>query len=64
MLSLGAGSTSKKGKKNRKFGRGSRKPSHARYTMEERWIKNKERKKARQAKIEEKHRRKKLRRQQ
>jgi len=33
----------KTGKKNRKFGRLKRKPSHVRYTNERRWEKNKER---------------------
>jgi hypothetical protein len=31
----------KSGKKNRKFGRLKRRPSHTRYTMEKRWEKNK-----------------------
>ena len=35
----------KSGKKGRKIGRASRKPSHQRYTDEERWVKNKARKK-------------------
>ncbi|MCK5613619.1 hypothetical protein KAR91_67755 [Candidatus Pacearchaeota archaeon] len=33
----------KSGKKNRKFGRGRKKPSHIRYTMEKRWERNKAR---------------------
>jgi hypothetical protein len=32
---------SKKGKKNRKYGRTERSPSHKRYNEEQRWIKNK-----------------------
>jgi hypothetical protein len=40
----------KSGKKNRKYGRGLRKPSHNRYTMERRWEKNKARKAAKIAK--------------
>ena len=31
----------KEGKKNRKYGRGIRKPSHMRYNSELRWFKNK-----------------------
>ena len=40
----------KKGKKNRKFGRASRKPSHTRYNAEKRWEINKARKKAKNQK--------------
>lgn len=36
----------KGGKKNRKHGRVKRRPSHNRYTIEMRWIKNKARKAA------------------
>lgn len=36
----------KGGKKNRKHGRAKRRPSHNRYTIEMRWIKNKARKAA------------------
>ncbi len=35
---------SKGGKKNRKFGRAGRRPSHKRYNTERRWEKNKVRK--------------------
>lgn len=38
----------------RKFGRGLRKPSHQRYTIERRWEKNKERKAAKIKKMLEK----------
>ena len=41
MTPLGTGKARKTGKKNRKFGRGLRKPAHNRYTSEMRWIKNK-----------------------
>jgi len=44
------------GKKNRKFGRSGRKPSHNRYNNERRWEKNKERKIAKQKRKEEKKR--------
>ena len=47
------------GKKNRKYGRSARKPSHFRYNLEERWKKNKARKAAKQAKKEAKKRAKK-----
>ena len=43
---------SKSGGGARKIGRGMRKPSRQRYTMEQRWVKNKERKIAKQAKLE------------
>ena len=43
---------SKSGGGARKYGRGMRKPAHNRYTIEQRWIKNKERKIAKQAKLE------------
>jgi len=46
----------KEGKKNRKYGRAGRKPSHKRYNNERRWEKNKERRIRRQARIEEKQR--------
>jgi len=42
------------GKKNRKYGRAGRKPSHARYNAEKRWEKNKARRIAKQAKKEAK----------
>lgn len=42
----------KEGKKNRKIGRASRKPSHLRYNAERRWEKNKARKAKKQAKKE------------
>lgn len=48
----------KSGKKNRKFGRSGRKPSHKKYNAEERWKKNKARKIAKQRKKEEKNRQK------
>ena len=43
--------TRKTGKKNRKFGRGMRKPAHARYIAENRREKNKARKAAKIAKM-------------
>jgi hypothetical protein len=43
--------TRKTGKKNRKFGRGMRKPAHARYVAEGRREKNKARKAAKIAKM-------------
>jgi len=43
--------TRKTGKKNRKIGRGMRKPAHARYVAENRREKNKARKAAKIAKI-------------
>ena len=46
----------KGGKKNRKFGRAARRPSHKRYNMEERWLKNKAKRIAKQAKREAKKR--------
>jgi hypothetical protein len=48
----GRGKVRKSGKKNRKFGRAGRRPSHNRYNNEKRWEKNKERKIAKQAKKE------------
>lgn len=53
---------SKSGGGARKYGRGIRKPAHNRYTMEQRWIKNKERKIAKQAKLEAKQKARKLKR--
>lgn len=53
-------STHKSGKKNRKFGRAGRKPSHNRYNAEKRWEKNKARRIAKQQKKEAKKRAKKL----
>lgn len=35
--------TSKRHKKGRKFGRHARRPGHARYLLEKRWLKNKAR---------------------
>ena len=52
----------KGGKKNRKFGRAGRRPSHNRYTMEKRWEKNKARRIAKQQKLEDKKAAKKSRR--
>lgn len=48
----GRGKARKTGKKNRKFGRAGRRPSHNLYNIEKRWEKNKERKIAKQAKKE------------
>lgn len=53
---------SKSGGGARKLGRGMRKPSHNRYTMEQRWIKNKERRVVKQAKLESKKKARKLKR--
>ncbi len=53
---------SKSGGGARKIGRGVRKPSRQRYTMEQRWIKNKERKVAKQAKLEARKKARKLKR--
>lgn len=53
---------SKSGGGARKIGRGMRKPSRQRYTMEQRWVKNKERKVAKQAKLEAKKKARKLKR--
>jgi protein required for attachment to host cells len=47
------------GKKSRKIGRSSRKPSHNRYNAQERWVRNKERRMAKQAKKEAKKKAKK-----
>jgi hypothetical protein len=55
---------SKSGGGARKLGRGMRKPSHNRYTMEQRWIKNKERRVAKQAKLEAKQKARKIKREQ
>lgn len=44
----------KSGKKNRKWGRLKRKPSHNRYTTERRWEKNKARRAAKIKKVLEK----------
>ena len=44
----------KSGKKNRKFGRAARRPSHKRYNSERRWEKNKAKKQARHIKKLEK----------
>lgn len=51
------GETQRKGgKKNRKYGRAGRRPSHKRYNIEERWAKNKERRIAKQVSKEAKKR--------
>ncbi len=52
----------KGGKKNRKFGRAGRRPSHNRYNLERRWEKNKARRIAKQKRFEEKKAAKKARR--
>lgn len=44
----------KSGKKNRKWGRAGRRPSHNRYNLERRWEKNKARRIAKQQRFEEK----------
>jgi len=44
----------KGGKKNRKFNRANRRPSHIRYTMERRWEKNKARRIAKEQRLIEK----------
>ena len=44
----------KKGRKNLKYGRAGRKPSHIRYNVEKRWETNKARKKAKNQKRAEK----------
>lgn len=43
--------TRKGGKKNRKFARAGRRPSHNRYNMERRWEKNKASRQAKHLKI-------------
>jgi hypothetical protein len=53
----------KSGKKNRKFGRSTRRPSHNRYTIERRWEKNKERRAVKIARTMEKKAARKARRQ-
>ena len=53
---------SKSGGGARKIGRGMKKPSHNRYTMEQRWVKNKERRIAKQVKLEAKKKVRKLKR--
>ena len=45
------GKARKKGKKNRKWGRAGRKPSHLRYNAEKRWLINKAKKQAKIRKI-------------
>ena len=55
---------SKSGGGARKIGRGMRKPSRQRYTMEQRWIKNKERRVEKQAKLEAKQKVRKINREQ
>ena len=62
MISLSDTPKRKGGKKNRKFGRAGRRPSHNRYTMEKRWEKNKARRIAKQQKLEDKKAAKKSRR--
>jgi len=52
----------KGGKKNRKFGRAGRRPSHNRYNMEKRWEKNKARRIAKEQRLVEKKAAKKARR--
>jgi len=52
-------SKSKGGKKNRKYGRSARKPSHKFYNLEQRWLKNKARKIAKHNRMVEKKRAKK-----
>jgi hypothetical protein len=49
----------REGQKGRKIGRATRKPAHKRYISEQRWVKNKERKIAKQKRLEEKKRLKK-----
>ena len=53
---------SKSGGGARKIGRGMRKPSRQRYTMEQRWIKNKEKRIAKQSRLEAKKKARKLKR--
>ena len=53
---------SKSGGGARKIGRGMRKPPRQRYTIEQRWVKNKERKIVKQAKLEAKQKARKLKR--
>lgn len=48
------GDTHKSGKNHRKYGRAGRRPSHNRYTIAMRWIKNKARNITKQAKKESK----------
>ena len=55
---------SKSGGGARKIGRGMRKPSRQRYTMEQRWIKNKEKRVTKQAKLEAKQKARKIKREQ
>ena len=50
------------GQKNRKFGRSGRRPAKARYNLSERWVTNKARRIAKQAKFEEMKRLKKIKR--
>lgn len=50
------GDTQKGGQKNRKYGRAGRRPSHNSYNVQERWIKNKARTIAKQARKEAKKR--------
>jgi hypothetical protein len=47
---ISSGKARRGGKKNRKFGRAMRRPSHHRYNNEKRWIKNKIRKLVRHCK--------------
>ena len=53
----------KGGKKNRKWGRAGRRPSHKRYNLEKRWLVNKAKCIAKQAKKEAKQKARKLARQ-
>lgn len=55
---MSEGTARKTGKKNRKYGRAGRKPSHNRYNLEQRWEKNKARRIAKQARKEAKKREK------
>jgi len=48
------GTKSKSGGGKRKIGRATRKPAHVRYNNEMRWIKNKERKRRKQERLEKK----------
>jgi hypothetical protein len=48
------GTKSKSGGAKRKYGRAAHKPAHIRYNNEMRWIKNKERKRRKQERLEKK----------
>jgi len=62
IITGGKSKARKGGKKNRKFNRMARRPSHARYNAEKRWEKNKKRRIEKQRKFEEKKAKKKLKR--